>query len=350
MCLLVESPKGVSFSDRFLAGVYMRNSDGVGAFWAEDDQLKYVKELPKTPGDFIAFIREHTEGKDCVWHARMKTHGDINFDNCHPYPVFGFDGEEHEHPMLLAHNGVLFNGNAKDKTKSDTWWFIHDYLRPMLEGKPELLSSPEFVELLGKAIGPTNKFAIMGVDGKPVIINRSAGVTYEGAWLSNTYAWDYRNLHPEASFSSYKYGSYLGKKAQPASKATGKPAQQKQLPLNIPTGGVKSNATSTNTTPHGATGNVVSISKASDVQEMMDAICKKNADVYELITFKQAERVLRDNDFHDPWDMLDMWEMDEINDEDFVAVFKGTKTCTSIVNSVVARWRSDRTPSEARVQ
>lgn len=198
MCLLVQQTQPTTFSDEFLAGVYASNSDGVGIMWAENGELHYKKRLPANAKEFIAFIRDNAEGRACCWHARMKTHGHIDLTNCHPYPVAGFDGRDDEHPVLLMHNGVLATGNAKDATKSDTWHYIQDIIRPMLVNHPELLTNPGFKTLLEKHIGSSNKFAMMDAHGNTVILNRQAGVEYNGAWLSNTYAWDYYGLHPDA--------------------------------------------------------------------------------------------------------------------------------------------------------
>lgn len=214
MCLLIQMTKDVHFTDEFLNGVYQRNSDGIGIMWSDGEKLHYRKHLPRNVGDAIDFFREYAENKDCCVHFRMKTHGNIDYLNCHPYPVFGFD-EDHEHPMLLMHNGVLSTGNAKDVTKSDTWHFINDHLRPLLAKYPSIVFEPELIAMLGKYIG-NNRFAIMDYAGNTAIINKDQGVMYQGAWLSNTYAWDYYELHPDArkSYSNYgssgNYGSWNG--------------------------------------------------------------------------------------------------------------------------------------------
>lgn len=208
MCLLMQINKETpAFSDEFLRGVFQKNADGLGIMWVEDGKLHMYKALPQTLDEAIKIFRDNTQGRDCCCHWRMKTHGDIDLTNCHPYPVFGFDGEESEHPMLLMHNGVLSTGNQKDTTKSDTWHYVRDFVRPMLDGRPELLHSEAFLKLVESHIGSGNKFAMLGTDGKPVVFNRKAGVEYNGAWLSNTYAWDYYGLHPDAK-KSYSYGGY----------------------------------------------------------------------------------------------------------------------------------------------
>jgi hypothetical protein len=89
------------------------------------------------------------------------------------------------------HNGVLASGNAKDTSKSDTWHFIHDQLAPALaRSKGKIANRTDFATALGRVIGRDNKFAILGPDGKPLIVNRRSGIEWRGAWFSNTYAWN----------------------------------------------------------------------------------------------------------------------------------------------------------------
>jgi len=194
MCLLVQQTAASNFSDEFLADVYTKNQDGLGVMYAEGGKLHVFKALPANSQDFIDFYRKHAEGKDCVWHARMQTHGDIDFDNCHPYKVTD--------DVWLAHNGILSTGNNADKSKSDTWHFIHNFIRPALIGNPELLTDENWQKFVGEIIGRSNKFALVRADGAVVVINAQAGVNYENAWLSNTYAWSYYK------FSGHRSGGY----------------------------------------------------------------------------------------------------------------------------------------------
>lgn len=181
MCLLVNQPRTTSFDDEFLTGVYTRNQDGLGVMYAEDDKIHVFKCLPANAAEFIDFYRKHAEGKDCVWHARMQTHGDIDFENCHPYKVTD--------DIWMAHNGVLSTGNAQDQARSDTWHFIKNVLRPMLKADPDLLLDADWIAFMGSMIGSSNKFGFVRSDGVVCVVNQKSGVTHEGAWLSNTYAW-----------------------------------------------------------------------------------------------------------------------------------------------------------------
>jgi len=202
MCLLVEQPEDVVFTDAFLTDVYSKNRDGLGIMYAENGKVVVKKSIPATAAEFIEFYRQYAEGRRCIWHARMQTHGDIDLTNCHPY----FVTDE----LWMAHNGVLSAGNDNDPTKSDTWHFIRNIIQPAIEGNKYLVHDPEWQSFIGDLIGTSNKFGFMTSDGATVIINRSAGVVFNGAWLSNTYAWTPSKFgfHVPGSKSYGNYGNY----------------------------------------------------------------------------------------------------------------------------------------------
>lgn len=199
MCLLATQPEGTVFDDDFLSGVYMLNSDGIGVMYAENNSLHIRRLVPKTEKEFIDFFRENIDNRKCAWHARMRTHGDIDLTNCHPYQVIS--GDE-GYPLYLAHNGVLFTGNKADPSKSDTWHYIQDFLRPMLLKNPEFFLTEAFEDMVASHIGTGNKFVLMDAFGNITTVNEQAGVIHQGAWLSNTYAWD---------TTGTKYASYRSK-------------------------------------------------------------------------------------------------------------------------------------------
>ena len=207
MCLLLSIPKDVVFTDEHITDFYNRNRDGIGVMWAEGGYLHQVKTIPRSAEDAIAFYQEHIRGKQCAAHFRMRTHGDVDLENTHPYEVFGFT-EEHEMPMMLMHNGILHTGNGKDASKSDTWHYIRDYLHKLLGKDPALAFTPEFSDVIGRHIG-SNRFAIMNHLGEIAIINKNQGVTFNGAWLSNLYAWNSDKWMPKPAATVYAGGHYV---------------------------------------------------------------------------------------------------------------------------------------------
>lgn len=186
MCLLINHPAATTFTFDDIDDFYSYNSDGLGIMYAEEGVLYVKKLLPDSGLEAWNFYKAHAKGRDCVIHFRMKTHGHIDLDNCHPYEVFG-DGSDM--PLWMAHNGVLPCGNAKDTSKSDTFHYIQDIIIPCAKGSPEVVFEPAFVELIEEHIGSGNKFIFMNHEGRVSIVNRDAFVTYSGAELSNTYAW-----------------------------------------------------------------------------------------------------------------------------------------------------------------
>jgi hypothetical protein len=169
----------------------------------------------------------------------MKTHGDIDLTNCHPYDVFGFDEDTKGKgtPIAMMHNGILSTGNAKDTSKSDTWHYIRDYIRPLIQKDQSLIFTDAFRRLIASHISSSNKFALMDALGNVQIVNKHAGIEWNGAWFSNTYAWSARDekiypgiskSHPQSSYGyygDYDYGGYTsnysGTKSTSTSKSTG---------------------------------------------------------------------------------------------------------------------------------
>lgn len=188
MCLLItQTNKSPALTDDWLEDFYSYNADGVGVMRAENGALIVEKILPANADDFVRFYRNHIQGKTCAFHLRMRTHGDTDLTNCHPYEVL--NQQEHGRDLWLMHNGILATGNASDTSKSDTWHYIRDYLRPMLAGAPDYAFTPAFADLVGAHIGSGNKFVLMDNLGNQAIVNQKAGVYWAGLWLSNEYAW-----------------------------------------------------------------------------------------------------------------------------------------------------------------
>jgi len=195
MCLLITGKSNavraaLLNTNAMLDVIFRKNGDGVGAMYPNNDgTLAMPKALPKTLGECNAFIAALPDDeRTLALHFRMKTHGDIDLDNCHPYPVI--DG------VALMHNGVLRHGNDGDKTKSDTWHYVAKIVRPMLEANAKLFTLAPIAQLMANDIGGNNKFAIMDKDGELVVLNKSAGIEHAGIWFSNTYAWEPSHFIP----------------------------------------------------------------------------------------------------------------------------------------------------------
>jgi len=105
----------------------------------------------------------------------------------------------------MMHNGILHTGNAADKSKSDTWHFIKDYIASPVSEHPDLVFNIAFLDMLGDYIG-NNRFVFMNGEGRISHVNFDQGVEHDGMWFSNTYAWVPSRLIP--SYRSTKYANY----------------------------------------------------------------------------------------------------------------------------------------------
>lgn len=180
MCILIHHPKDSCFRSEQLQDFYSKNPDGFGAIVKAGDEVMIYKMVgPFKDVEDLYF--DKVACHEAIIHFRMKTHGDIDLDNCHPYEVV---------PGLhMAHNGVLSTGNAANPKMSDTWHYINDYLKPLIQAYPDILEQEAFRNMIGDQIGSNNRFAFMNHLGDIHIINKHSGVEHEGIWYSNTYAW-----------------------------------------------------------------------------------------------------------------------------------------------------------------
>jgi len=194
MCLIItgQSSKVRSTlldTTGMLSEIYSINPDGIGVMYSTSKGLKVVKTLPKNVNDAHAFIKKlPTDAREIALHFRWTTHGDTDMLNCHPYDVVtGY--------VAMMHNGILHTGNAADKTKSDTWHFINDYLKEAVHDAPNLIHTKGFLTMLADFIGD-NRFVFMDGDGRMSHVNYDQGIEHDGLWFSNTYAWKPATLIP----------------------------------------------------------------------------------------------------------------------------------------------------------
>lgn len=120
MCVIIHLPAGKTLSKKLLQNCYDNNSHGYGILWrTEEGKLEHVKSI-KDFDDFLKNWKDVPRNVERSVHFRIKTHGLINEENCHPF----FPRVD----LGLMHNGMI-QTIMKDENMSDTYNFAEHELK-----------------------------------------------------------------------------------------------------------------------------------------------------------------------------------------------------------------------------
>jgi len=187
MCIAILKPKNRQVKKATLKRCFESNPDGAGFMYAKDKKLYIEKGFMS----FNAFYEKYTEldlsPHQTLIHFRIKTHGAISKDNCHPFIVSDRIG--------FIHNGIIdidTKGN-----ESDTMAFNREYLK-RINDLDRCISNVGIQDLLSDRIGGS-KLVFLDNLGRTNIINEDLGVWDRGIWYSN------RSYKDSFSFNGYKY-------------------------------------------------------------------------------------------------------------------------------------------------
>ncbi|MES3007407.1 MAG: class II glutamine amidotransferase [Pseudomonadota bacterium] len=178
MCLLIHKPAHVEVPAALLDSAVDFNPHGFGIMTFGKERELIIRRRSASKKSELHRIYAEFRTQECVIHLRYGTSGKVDCTNTHPIRI--------TKDIYMAHNGTV-NMDRHLQDRSDTWHLVHDYLRPVLKRRPELLHDRFFQELVMTWCGPHNKFVFMdAVSGKTVIVNREKGFEIDGLWLSNT--------------------------------------------------------------------------------------------------------------------------------------------------------------------
>jgi hypothetical protein len=169
-------PKDVTISRATLEQCFKSNDDGAGFMY---NNAKKKLQVRKGFFTFDAFWKayEPMQHKAMAIHFRIKTHGDVDKDNCHPFLV--------NDNLGFIHNGTI-KGYNNAHQKSDTWQFNEDILQPFVSkwGKLALFDDP-MKKLVEDYIG-WSKLVFMDNENNFQIFNEDKGIWDDGVWYSNS--------------------------------------------------------------------------------------------------------------------------------------------------------------------
>lgn len=226
MCLIVFKEKeDAYFTNRQFKSMIARNADGLGIMWREDGRVKVEKSLG-SPKEKFRLFQKHRNKPAFAMHARFKTHGNIDLNNCHPYELLNIDkGDPID--LYLMHNGVLSDAPNVNPSMSDTWHFVEYILKPIAKANLDLLwNGSEFQTWLSSKI-KGSKLLLMRSDELPdnesvLIFNYEAGKVETGCWLSNAYSTGYQTNN-NGNYNYNHHNNYRG------NASTNDPFQQNRL-------------------------------------------------------------------------------------------------------------------------
>lgn len=209
MCIAIFKEIGMALpTEAILKNAFKNNPDGGGFAFNYHGQV-YIKKGYMTFNDFYRAIKEADEKynlkkRGMLIHTRIATHGGVNPEMCHPFPICADEGAlkkiEYVSPYAVIHNGVISLTSTEaysKKTMSDTAVFIERYLSK-LSNYNGWFDQPETMEIIGDLIG--SKMAILRGDGK---IIHTAGFTKDNdIWYSNS---SYKDNYAVAKTYKYVY-------------------------------------------------------------------------------------------------------------------------------------------------
>ena len=204
MCIAIMKSENKKISKTTLQRCYDANPDGAGFMFAENKELT-VKKGYFTFKEFYKEYKPH-ENKQVLLHFRIKTHGPIDKDNCHPFLVNSGLG--------FIHNGII--SGYGDNKESDTIQFNNSILKKIVakHGNNSLFDDP-MVELIENVIG-YSKLVFLDRHGNYKIMNEEKGSWNDGIWYSNS---SWKKPEPIKYIPDYSRGSVS--KSYPPAKSAG---------------------------------------------------------------------------------------------------------------------------------
>lgn len=173
MCIAIYKPENKVISKVILEQCYKANPDGAGFMYVQNKELVMKKGF-FTFDDFWNAWQPH-ETKQAAIHFRIKTHGKINEENCHPFMI--------NKGLGFIHNGVIGGFGYEDK--SDTYHFNEEIMKPLVSiyGN-SILTNNAIKTLIESKIG-YSKFVMIDRHGNHTLFNEDKGVWDSGIWYSN---------------------------------------------------------------------------------------------------------------------------------------------------------------------
>lgn len=177
MCVIIQVGAKKTLPKQILQNCYNHNRHGWGIMWAKDGKLHTVKEYT----DFEAFWKIwHEVPRDAERgiHFRIRTSGETNQANCHPF--------QPNEDVALMHNGVIDTLHVQSNM-SDTFNFCEYELKPLLSAWPDFMEDDDFKDLMEKVTG-SSKLLFLDKHGKMLVTRPNVWTEKHGCLFSNSHS------------------------------------------------------------------------------------------------------------------------------------------------------------------
>lgn len=205
MCIIAAKPAGVPMPDAAaLRAMWDNNPDGAGLMYAHNGRVTIDKGY-MTWESWQAALAALCASQDVsalpvVLHCRIRTHGRVSPECCHPFPISGSLGMLRKlhctAPVGVAHNGVI-PGSAPPKGASDTMDYVTNILAPLNKALPRWYKDIPALELVRNTA--RSKLAILTGAGELITVGayqEQGGVLYSNdsytprSWAKGWEDWD----------------------------------------------------------------------------------------------------------------------------------------------------------------
>jgi hypothetical protein len=179
MCVIIHKPAGIAIPPDLLAAAASLNRDGWGLMGFDAGGQFLLERHPYVDVAKLIETERKYRAAEYVLHLRLLTRGSTDVQNIHPLWVEG--------DSFLMHNGTLGSLETAQISRSDSWHFASQVLRPLLQWDPHLLEQPAFLQLVEMALGQDNRAVLLQRSTQRIhIFNRRYGAELEGLWCSST--------------------------------------------------------------------------------------------------------------------------------------------------------------------
>jgi hypothetical protein len=179
MCIAIYKPAGIILTKELLQTCFTANKDGAGFAYINESYTGVRKIFIKKSLNFDTFYAQYERATKInpdspfLIHFRIKTHGPIDKDNCHPFMV--------DKETVFIHNGII-SGVGVDPKKSDTRLFNEKVLQKLPIG----WNHNEAIRTLVEDFISHSKLVTMNIEGDIQIFNENKGQWEGGCWFSNS--------------------------------------------------------------------------------------------------------------------------------------------------------------------